>query len=182
MSKLATIDKSAIRQMTYDDLEMVLAWRNHPEVRRYMYTQHEISLEEHTQWFEQTTYDDGKHLLIFEYQDISCGFVSFSEVENSDITEWGFYTSPEAPKGTGRLLGELALFYAFAKAGFHKVHGKVIDSNKRSANFHLNQGFNEEGVLRNNYFDGAEYHDVICFGITKYDWQGMHKSVAVEPK
>lgn len=43
---------SHIRPMVYADLERVLAWRNHPDVRRYMYTQHEITLDEHQRWYE----------------------------------------------------------------------------------------------------------------------------------
>ena len=36
---------------------MVLAWRNHPAVRGFMLTQHEISLDEHRQWFARVKLD-----------------------------------------------------------------------------------------------------------------------------
>ena len=32
-----------LRRLTEDDVPMILPWRNHPDVRRFMYTQHEIS-------------------------------------------------------------------------------------------------------------------------------------------
>ena len=47
-----------IRSMAEEDLTMVLAWSNHPEVRRFMFTQHEISLEEHTQWFMRAVQEE----------------------------------------------------------------------------------------------------------------------------
>ncbi len=40
-----------LRPMTVSDLESVLKLRNHPEVRRYMFTRHEIATEEHALWF-----------------------------------------------------------------------------------------------------------------------------------
>jgi hypothetical protein len=39
--------KAGVRPMADADVERVLAWRNHLKVRRYMYTQHEITLDEH---------------------------------------------------------------------------------------------------------------------------------------
>ena len=83
--------------MADTDVERVLAWRNHLEVRRYMYTQHEITLDEHQRWFERTRQDPRKHLLIFEADNQALGFVSFSEHESNGIADWGFYVAPDAP-------------------------------------------------------------------------------------
>ena len=67
-----------LRRMTHGDLERVLAWRNHQDVRRYMYTQHEISLAEHTSWFERASRDDSRHLLVFEIEGVPLGFIACS--------------------------------------------------------------------------------------------------------
>ncbi|WP_230714510.1 GNAT family N-acetyltransferase [Marinobacter shengliensis] len=53
----------SLRPMTESDLEQVLQWRNHPEVRRYMYTTHEIRLEEHSKWFMNATTNPAIELL-----------------------------------------------------------------------------------------------------------------------
>lgn len=37
------IPRPQVRPMVATDLERVLGWRNHPEVRRHMYTQHAIT-------------------------------------------------------------------------------------------------------------------------------------------
>ena len=42
---------NGLRPLMEQDLEMVLQWRNHPEINRYMYNQTAISWEEHRQWF-----------------------------------------------------------------------------------------------------------------------------------
>lgn len=159
-----------VRPMTGDDLERVLAWRNHPEVRRYMYTQHEIALDEHRRWFERAAQDPARHLLVFEADGVPRGFVNLHRIAAGGVADWGFYVAPDAPRGTGRLLGRAALDYAFAEAGLHKVCGQALAYNERSVRFHCSLGFREEGILREQHFDGQRYHDVVCFGLLAGEW------------
>lgn len=157
--------------MTREDLERVLDWRNHEEVRRYMYTQHEISLVEHTRWFERASLDASRHLLVFESDAVPLGFINIHQIAAGGVADWGFYTAPDAPQGTGRQLGQAALRYAFSHAGLHKICGQAIAYNERSIKFHLNLGFQQEGTLREQHFDGQRYHDVVCFGLLASDRQ-----------
>ncbi|MGV2835869.1 UDP-4-amino-4,6-dideoxy-N-acetyl-beta-L-altrosamine N-acetyltransferase [Pseudomonas shirazensis] len=166
-----------IRKMTRDDLEQVLAWRNHPEIRCYMYTQHEISLSEHCDWFERSSLDPRKHLLIFEVENVAQGFVSISEVSFAGVAEWGFYIAADAPKGTGRQLGLAALNYAFDTLRLRKVCGQALAANVRSIKFHLALGFQQEGELREQYWDGEKCHSVICLGLLNTEWQVARKGV-----
>ena len=152
------------------DLEQVLSWRNHPDIRRYMYTQHEISLEEHTSWFARVSQDPERHLLVFEVDAIPLGFINIHQIAPGGIADWGFYAAPDAPKGTGRTLGDAALLYAFKTVGLHKLCGQALVFNERSIRFHLDLGFQREGVLRHQHFDGQHYHDVLCFGLLASEW------------
>ena len=162
---------SQIRPMVHADLALVLAWRNHPDVRRNMYTQHEITLDEHQRWFERTMPDPKKHLLIFEQNQHPLGFVNFNETGNGGIADWGFYVAPDAPKGSGRQLVRAALNHAFTRLKLHKVCGEVLAYNPRSIQFHQALGFQQEGTLRDQHFDGERYHHIICFGLLSYEWQ-----------
>lgn len=157
--------------MTHQDLERVLAWRNHEEVRRYMYTQHEISLAEHMRWFERASQDACRHLLVFERDAVPQGFISLHQIAPGGVADWGFYAAPDAPKGTGRQLGQAALRYAFIQASLHKLCGQALAYNERSIKFHLSLGFQQEGILREQHFDGQNYHDVVCFGLIAAEWQ-----------
>lgn len=165
------ITNQNLRAMHAGDLAQVLAWRNHIDVRRYMYTQHEINFEEHSQWFASASQDLSRHLLIFEINNISMGFINIKKSAEGHIADWGFYASPQAPKGTGKALGLAALKYAFKEIGLYKLCGQAIGHNERSIKFHKSLGFKAEGVLRQQHFDGQNYHDIHCFGILASDWQ-----------
>lgn len=165
----------SVRVMTINDLELVLEWRNHPDIRRFMYTQHEISLDEHTRWFCRASGDSRKHLLIFEADQVPQGFINISET-NHGVADWGFYLAPTSPKGTGKKLGTAAIDYAFFRLGMHKLCGQAIVFNDRSIKFHQAMGFQQEGTLRDQYYDGAMYHSVVCFGLLSHEWRRINES------
>ncbi len=161
-----------VRAMVEADLEMVLGWRNHPDVRRWMYTTHEIGVAEHRRWFELAQGDPSKHLLVFELDGRPTGFVNLTQLRGTDVAEWGFYLAPDAPPGSGGALGRAALDYAFGALGLHKVSGYALADNERSVRFHLRLGFRDEGVRRDQHAasDGTR-HSVACFGLLADEWR-----------
>ena len=159
-----------VREMTEQDLDLVLQWRNHIDVRRYMFNQKKIALEEHRNWFERVSQDSSRHQLIFEVNNVPSGAINFSLHDSATNADWGFYLAPDAVKGSGHELGLVALDYAFSKLRLHKVCGEALAFNERSINFHLSLGFKKEGVLRENCFDGKVCHDVVCFGLLAFEW------------
>lgn len=156
--------------MNFHDLSMVLAWRNHKDIRRYMFTQHEIGLEEHRIWFANAQSDSARRLLIVEDANSPFGYVQFRNVATGGIADWGFYVRPGAPRGCGRQLGIAALNHAFHTLNLHKVCGSAIDSNLASIALHNRLGFVREGVLRDQCVVGLEYHNTICFGLLAHEW------------
>lgn len=167
---MTTNSQSRIRPMLDTDLECVLGWRNNPDVCRYMYTQHEITLAEHSRWFERVSQDSCYHLLVFESDDKPLGFINIHQIAEGGIADWGFYAAPGAPKGTGKQLGQAALYYAFITAGLHKICGQALNYNEPSIRFHQGLGFREEGRQREQHFDGQHYHDVVSFGLLASEW------------
>jgi UDP-4-amino-4,6-dideoxy-N-acetyl-beta-L-altrosamine N-acetyltransferase len=163
-------DACTVRVLSEEDLPMVLAWRNHPAVRSYMLTQHEISLDEHRNWFARVKEDKTRQQLIVLDGADPLGFVQFNPVCQGGTAVWGFYARPGAPKGSGSKLGQAALAYAFKDLGLHKVCGQAIESNAGSIAFHQKLGFAEEGRLREQQSIGDRYHTLFCFGLLAKDW------------
>ena len=162
---------SRLRPMEAKDLELVLVWRNHPAVRRFMYTTQLISPEEHARWFERSKHQTGVWLLIYERAGSPTGFVNISESRCPHVADWGFYLAPDAGKGTGQALGTETLKYAFESLQLHKLCGQALGFNKRSIHFHEKLGFVREGVLREQHFDGEHFFDVFCFGLLASEWK-----------
>ncbi|GGK09168.1 UDP-4-amino-4,6-dideoxy-N-acetyl-beta-L-altrosamine N-acetyltransferase [Pseudomonas matsuisoli] len=164
-----------VRAMREDDLERVLSWRNHPDVRQFMYTRHAITPSEHRKWYESSQLNSARSLLIFEQEEEPLGFVNITQTVAEHIADWGFYLAPGAPRGAGRQLGEAALAFAFDSLGLHKVCGQALAFNERSIRFHEKLGFVQEGALRDQHYDGTTYHTIIHFGLLQHEWQAKDR-------
>lgn len=158
------------RLVREDDLPMILSWRNHPNVRRYMLTQHEIGLVEHMRWFEKARIDHSRCLLLVQDQERAIGYVQFAQVCVGGIADWGFYADPEAPKGSGRKIGTAGLTHAFKELHLHKVNGQAFDFNQASIALHTHLGFKQEGRLREQQRVDDGYYDLMLFGLLAQEW------------
>lgn len=163
-----------VRPMREDDLEEVLRWRNYPDIRRFMYTQNEISVSEHKAWYMRMMEDDHNHLLLVVVNGADrVGFVKFTADDNGNAN-WGFYTAPEAPRGTGRCLAKAALDYAFNQLGFNKIFGEVITSNEHSVALHRKLGFHDDGPDKYQDFYTGVCHDICRFSMLSSDWENQN--------
>lgn len=135
-----------------------------------MLTRHEISPDEHRQWFDRASQDVRKKLLIIEEAGVAIGCVNFSGVEPTGVADWGFYAAPGAAKGSGKKICATALNTAFGNFMLHKVCGQALASNTASAGLHLALGFSQEGLLREHSRMDAGYQDLLCFGLLRREW------------
>lgn len=167
---------TVVRRMKVSDLSLVRRWRNHPSIRACMFNQNEINRDEHEQWFINKSRRKNQHLLIFENQGIPQGVISFNIKENLEA-DWGFYKAPESPKGTGKLLGNHALDYAFQKIGLIKIHAQVIQNNHSSLKFHAKMGFIEQKINNNEQTNNNKHYDIIYFSLSLKKWlEKQHES------
>lgn len=156
--------------MTESDLEYILRWRNHLNVRRFMLSQNEITLSEHLAWFNIMSQDNKSALLIIEEGGQPRGCVIFSNIQSKSTAQWSFYSAPENAPGIGTQVCARALEFAFHELGIYKVAGQVLDFNKSSIRVHQKLGFTQEGNLRKHSLINGEYHDLLCFGILANEW------------
>jgi UDP-4-amino-4,6-dideoxy-N-acetyl-beta-L-altrosamine N-acetyltransferase len=160
-----------VRPLADGDLMRLHAWRNHAQVRAHMFSQDEIPFEQHQRWFEASLADARRHLFIYESAGVPLGFVGFTRLgAHPRVADWGFYSAPEAPRGTGSAMARRALDEAFGALDLHKVCGQALEHNLRSVGFHRRLGFADEGLLREHHWDGTRFVAVRCFGLLAREW------------
>lgn len=160
--------KQSLKELSVDELPIVREWRNHSEIRKYMFSQSTVNTEEHKSWYERANKNADRKLLIYNENELKKGFIQFAPVnESKHITEWGFYVAPDSEKGTGGRMLKYSLDYAFDVLDVHKVFAEVLEFNYSSIKLHNRLGFVQEGNLREQYFDGDQFHNVVCFGLIK---------------
>jgi RimJ/RimL family protein N-acetyltransferase len=144
--------KVEYRPATADDLELLMAWRSHPELYRRFYLQDEaLEWEEHANWWASrehrrdwiiTINTDGR------WRDV--GNVNLSELDSDapevgvfvgEITAWGNGIATDAVEFAVDWLREHE--YAAAKA-------RILDDNDGSKRVFESVGFRRTGEARDN--------------------------------
>jgi UDP-4-amino-4,6-dideoxy-N-acetyl-beta-L-altrosamine N-acetyltransferase len=161
-----------LRRLEESDLELILPWRNAPDVRQAMYTRHEISMEEHRAWFQRMQGEaSAQWFLYFDKSGMPGGVVYFTDIDATQGNAfWGFYARPGAAPGTGMRMSLEAMDLAFGDLSLRKINGEVLASNQRSLNMHTKVGFTEEGRFREQYFNGEQRIDVVRLGMLASEW------------
>lgn len=137
-----------LRDVTDDDRDLVLVWRNHPQVRRVSLTTHEITLDEHRAWWAAVQADPLRQVLIFEWQGVPAGVVSFDARRAAERgVLWGFYLDTEGLEARGELLPawleleRAAVDYAFDALGAQRLGGETLAWNTPVLQLHKRFGF-----------------------------------------
>lgn len=180
-----------VRKATLADTEMIWQWRNHADVRQWMFGQDEIALADHKKWFGKQLQNPNVHLFIFELNNEPMGFVNFTQVTvdryqrlqlpktnspkskpNEKTASWGFYLSPNSPKGQGLgfALGVLAIARIFNSTDIGKITAQVLEYNTASLALHRKLGFSEKGVLKQHFGVGDKVFDVVEFELKMDDF------------
>ncbi|MCC5879122.1 MAG: UDP-4-amino-4,6-dideoxy-N-acetyl-beta-L-altrosamine N-acetyltransferase [Idiomarina sp.] len=167
------MSKSILRAVTEQDLPTLRQWRNHPDIKRFMYTQHEITEAEHQSWFARMQDNPDVHLCLYMEDGKAMGYAQLTR--HGHRAGWGFYVAPDAEKGTGRKLGHRVLDYAFSDLKLEKVCGEALRFNEASIAFHQALGFTHEGTLRAHAYVNNDAVDVLCFGLLKAEWLAKQK-------
>lgn len=148
--------------------EIVREMRNHDDVKKWMYSDHIISNEEHARFIEGLKKDNKNIYWLARYKSGGYpGVISLNRVDISNKNAYlGIYTNPcNVKRGAGYVLIECLKVLAFAKADLHTLKLEVIENNKRAVSFYKKAGFCEEGKLRDFVFKDGRWSDVIVMGI-----------------
>jgi len=168
-----------LRNMAEADLETILRWRNAERIRANMYTDHEISMDEHRAWFARTQQDSDTVNLICEHEGVPVGFVNFIQIDRKNgKAYWGFYLGEESGRGRGPAMEFLALDYAFDVLGLRKLCCEVFSFNQPVLKLHEKFGFKEEGCFRKHVLKKDRYEDIVSLAIFQEDWTMIRERMA----
>ena len=176
-----------LRSIADVELELMRAWRNASAVRTNMYTQHEISHEEHLAWWAKTKLRTDQKYFMYEMAGAPIGIAAFTRIDiQSQNSAWAFYASPSAPRGTGSKMEFLMLEHAFGTLQLHKLYCEVLAFNAPVIKLHQKFGFKVEGVFRDQYKIDDNFVDTYRLGILAAEWQeqrqAMHEKLTAQTR
>ena len=150
--------------------EMVLRWRNMPQIQKWMYQDHLITSKEHKGFLKRLKTDRKNSVyLVKRGKDEYIGMISLNNIDSKNRHAYlGIYANPENKlPGYGSILINCIKFLAFKKMRLHTLKLEVLRVNDRAHHFYLKHGFKKEGVLKEFINKNGSWTDVVVMGITK---------------
>jgi UDP-2,4-diacetamido-2,4,6-trideoxy-beta-L-altropyranose hydrolase/UDP-4-amino-4,6-dideoxy-N-acetyl-beta-L-altrosamine N-acetyltransferase len=112
------------------DAAMVLAWRNHENVTKWMRTTHEISLKNHLQFIQSLKNQKKKCYFLVKQVLEPIGVIDFVQKEKKSF-EIGLYANPYI-SGFGKILMQEILHYGFGNLRAKVLLITVVKSNSKA--------------------------------------------------
>lgn len=129
-----------LRSATEADSSLVLAWRNDPEVRRWTFTNAEISPEVHAVWYRSVLDAPDRHLFIAEDGGTPVAVVRLDV--SGEKAEVHVYVGPGCGgKGHGSRSIALACQWAREHLQIHRFFARILPENNASVQAFKKAGF-----------------------------------------
>lgn len=137
----------SLRLMSDSDKEMILLWRNHPEVRQVMLNDHVITAVEHDRWWQSLKHKKDIYLIVLKH-DTPVGVINFYSINEQDNTAWwGFYIDnehinlPQERVSLWLAIEELVIDYADNTLNLVNLYCESLALNKMVVELHKRYGF-----------------------------------------
>ena len=133
-----------------EEKEMILKWRNHPEIRKWMYNQDEIKLEEHLRFIDSLKSRKDKLYFLVKKEDEFIGVIDFTQLVEKKSVHMGIYSNPKI-KGNGKILLNKIIDYSFNNLKVKRIFSEVFAENKKAHNLYKKFNFKDisEKIVNN---------------------------------
>jgi len=168
-----------LKEVSIQDLDDMRRWRNSPEVRQVMFTDHQITKEEHLAWWDRVEFDITKKQLLFLWEGKGAGVVNIFDInQEKKECHWGFYLSSDIADPLQRmkiwqLLEKEAIEYVFDDLGCDRLICESFEFNQPVIEMHKRFGFIE--VSKEAHDKAGKAENVIVTELTKQRYHEYYK-------
>lgn len=146
--------------------------RNEENVRRWMYTDHAISANEHLGWINRLKQDDRQIVfVVLNEEQNPLGVISVNSIDRlHKKADWAYYLTETARGGLGSALEYSFINFIFDTLGMDKLNCEVLEGNDTVVKLHKKFLFQEEGFRRSNILKNGVRIGVHFLGLSREDW------------
>lgn len=131
--------------LTLDEKMLVLSWRNNPDIKKWMYTTEDISIENHLSFIRSLSSKKDKLYFLIKKDNEYLGVIDFIDIELEKSAEMGIYINPEL-KGFGTIFMQVIVDYAFNVLKIETLFSEVFETNTRAFILYKKFGFSQNRV------------------------------------
>ena len=170
----------AIERISQGDMASLRQWRNEPEVTRWGYSNHVISEEEHSAWFDAMLVDASKVYWKIVVDGVAVGAIFLTSISDQERScEWGMYLADNDVRGKGVAQAACALSFrhAFSDLAMKVVKCEAFEQNEAAIGLYESVGYERTGVQAGAVKRGDEMLSVVTLELTRESWNAIESNV-----
>jgi len=142
---LEDIELISFSDLTIEKKIMILEWRNHENVKKWMYSSESILEINHLRFIDKLKLDKNSLYFLVNENSINIGVIYFNNIDFAKkIADFGLYVNPFIKKiGVGSILGKISINYAFNILKLQTLQLEVFVQNERAINLYKKFNFKE---------------------------------------
>ncbi len=177
-------DRLFLRPLAQGDLAFVFQHFSDPAVYRYLLDEAPVTTLEEAQaiidFYQPPTGKPYNRWLMMHKAEArpigTCGFHKWQAQHRR--AEIGYDLEPRSwHQGLMREALHAAIGYGFAQMRLHRIEAMVAPANTASLRLLERLGFQREGVLRQNTFQGGAFHDHLLLALLQPEWRVTERGV-----
>lgn len=134
--------------LTKTEIQLIWKWRNHIEIRKWMYNDKIIPIENHIQFIDELKNNPAKQYWLVQRRNIDVGVMSVVDIKEKS-GEWGYYIAPEFhEKNLGVEFYYYGLEYLFCMMEMERLYGYALVKNIAANSLNDLFGFDKELVKK----------------------------------
>ena len=167
-------DRLFFREMALADTDRVVSWRNSQHVVDNFIYREPITVQMHTEWYENKvlTGKVKQYIAVEKDSNRPIGSVYLRDIDyNARKAEYGIFIGEQDAlnKGYGSETAKATTDYFFEVMKFHKLSLRVLEKNKPAIRSYEKAGFKIEGIMKDEEFLDGKYETVIFMAILEED-------------
>ena len=177
-----TMNRITLRPIALSDAPNIVRWRNQPEVYRNLFGQFLITEEQHVEYHHKFIETGLVKQYIVEMIDgagvVDIGTAFLKNIDTvSRKAEFGLFIGELTARGKGLAfeIVQSVLEVAFEDMHLNKVYLSVFSENAPAIRSYKKAGFKTDGVLRQDFFDGQKFVDVILMSILNSEYVPLNR-------
>ena len=164
---------TTLRDLTAQDLDEVVRWRNDSKVNRYLSNRVKTKSDAF-EWFHRIKSDPNNLLMGIVQDDRLVGYCIVENVDPQNRKcevgiiiglpqQWG--------KGIATSVMKELLKHCFNELSLHRVLAVIARGNRRSEQLFRKMGFRHEGTLRDATKIRGHFTDLLCYSILETEYK-----------
>jgi len=165
-----------LRRMERTDLPHIYRWLSDAELCGLIGHSGVSSVDEVEAWFERVSTDPTRrwYAVVTSDGDRVIGEAGLLRLNDGwRTTDMSIIIGERDDwrRGFGTEVGRILLDFAFNYCGVHRVAIGVVGFHEPALRFWEKLGFSREGVQRDGYLHGGEFHDFVMMSILEGEWR-----------